>query len=811
MSEKFSTIFKCKPNLGIEESPVIIKAGALIINNENKKLLVQLKIQNISEKTVTLTKVKLTPLDSVQRELGEAIFFEYLDLNCNNAEDFGSKKPIPINYPSTRSFAVSITEVAFSDGTVWSCNDTAWDPLPDNSKTLVAFNTKVTHKKALELKSMGTESSLNEAIALFGSIAELENVGKLISECKDEISVLQEKKAKEESALLKKKKKSKKIALITAPIIIVIIILMILTSTVFTPALRYNKAMKLIEQGNDEEAYNILSVYNYKDSWSQAEAIQARAVDRAYEYYLKGDCEEAVRIVDAVYCYLDKADAFRCINEGDYETAIVEYGFTELVIPNGVTSITSFNGIGDTDVEKVVIPDTVTEIGQRAFDGCEKLTSINIPESVTKIGAYAFDSCYSLTSITIPNGVTEISDGAFYDCQGLTEINIPESVKEIKSHAFEKCSGLKNITIPKSISAISSNLFADCTSLSSITIPDSVNVIESFAFTGCSNLKSITVPSSVTEIERCAFEKCTSIESITLPSAETEISFFFLFNEKSKLPESLKSIVITGGTSVCEQAFKNFSSVVSITIPESVTEIGDYAFDGCSSLTVITLPKNIKEIKYGTFSHCKSLKSITIPDGVTNIASAAFYGCSSLESINIPNSVTEIGSEVFYDCTSLTKITLPDSITSLGSVTFKNSGLYNNEANWEDDVLYIGKYLIEASESVLGEYTVKEGTTIIASGAFSDCEILRHVIIPEGVTALGSSTFSGCKNLQSINIPSSVTSFDSGLFSFCTKIQKIEFNGTKAQWDAIEKYSKWDSDLSYYCMLYCKDMYGRLK
>ena len=198
---------------------------------------------------------------------------------------------------------------------------------------------------------------------------------------------------------------------------------------------------------------------------------------------------------------------------------------TNLVIPEGVTSISRYAFYGCSGLTSVTIPSSVTSIGGSAFYGCSGLTSVTISEGVTSIGGSAFSGCSGLTSVTIPSSVTTIGDGAFSGCSGLTSITIPSSVTSIGYYAFSYCSSLASVTIPSSVTSIGYSAFSYCSGLTSITIPSSVTTIGDGAFSGCSGLTSITIPSSVTSIGSYTFYHCSGLTSVTIPSSVTSIGY----------------------------------------------------------------------------------------------------------------------------------------------------------------------------------------------------------------------------------------------------------------------------------------------
>ena len=212
-------------------------------------------------------------------------------------------------------------------------------------------------------------------------------------------------------------------------------------------------------------------------------------------------------------------------------------------------------------VKNIIIADGVTSISKAAFHYCRSLTSITIPNSVKSIGNFAFEHCSSLTSIKIPDSVTRISECAFSSCSGLKSITIPDSVTIIGEAAFQGCSSLKNIIISNSVTSIYGGTFYDCSSLTSIVIPNSVKSIGEEAFAYCSSLASINIPNSITSIGRGAFYYCSSLKSIVIPN---------------------------GVKSIDSSTFYHCYSLKSITIPNSVKSIGDYEFSYCPKLTVYT-------------------------------------------------------------------------------------------------------------------------------------------------------------------------------------------------------------------------------
>lgn len=434
--------------------------------------------------------------------------------------------------------------------------------------------------------------------------------------------------------------------------------------------------------------------------------------------------------------------------------------FTYTELDDGTLELTGYTGQG----EKITIPSKingkkVTGIGYGLFQENRNIVSVKIPDSIKYIDSYCFNDCYNLRSVSFGKGLSAIGVGAFENCYNLRSVIIPDSVKSLGYLAFDDCSKLSSVTLSRNLSVIEDNIFNGCSELTEIVIPDSIKEINFSAFSGCTKLKSVSIGKNVSKIDENVFYNCGSIEEIKVDSNNKSF-----LSENGSLYNKDKTKILRYATGKKEE---------NIRIPESVKRICDGAFSGGDFKTIV-IPDTVSSIGRGAFYGC-NIESITIPGSVKTIDGEAFGWCYNLESVTISEGVNTIGSFAFYNCWKLNSITLPDSITELGNNAFEYTEFYENDENWSDGILYLGKYLLSAWNFEESSCEIKEGTIGIADNAFyyRYRELLEEVVFPDSLRFIGKNAFSDCYGLWKAEIGSNVTIINDGAFSNCRSLKSV--------------------------------------
>ncbi len=444
------------------------------------------------------------------------------------------------------------------------------------------------------------------------------------------------------------------------------------------------------------------------------------------------------------------------------------------VSPEGkdVTVIGRCKGLGNyRQLKRVMIPFTVTEIAPHAFSGSsntdatapgmkdnhfDALSTVEfygasgMTSALKTIGNYAFAGSKSLANINFPDSLEEIGKGAFSECIGISTIRLSENVKTVSDEAFTKCTKLDSVEIKNG--NIGMRAFKDCTSLLTADLSGNTN-LGSNAFEGCTNLKTVKFPSTV------------NLRNYN-PSTQKYTTATYVFSKCT-------SLVGLGTDSDCT------SNIVKL--PANITEIPDYTFQNCEGIKTIRFNNTLTKIGNNAFNGCKSLTSVPVLK--YEVGTNAFYGCKALKTITVTGG--SLGASSFANSDLSTNVKL--SGCQLGNSVFQNSGVIKvefnsdvtfgieNSAGTGTNVFSNCKALTTLGTSdnmVNGTIALPDTVIEIPNNTFQNCEAITNVKFSNSLSSIGTSAFDGCTGLTSVKIPSG--QFGKNVFARCTSLVSVQ-------------------------------------
>lgn len=506
----------------------------------------------------------------------------------------------------------------------------------------------------------------------------------------------------------------------------------------------------------------------------------------------------------------------------DYET-----GCIYTLVNNSEYELTKVGSAsGDVRIEAEYRGKPVTRIAKNAFKNSNRIESVTIGENVKAIGESAFYNCSNLVRVTLSDGVETIGASAFQACRSLTEIAITENITELPSFVFAYCKSLKTVSIGAGVLTIGESAFSDCSALEAVVIPKTVTTVGTYAFAANDALKTVSIGSGVTEIGSYAFNKCYALRSITFePNSVLQSIGEFAFSECNEvtsvtLPNRLETIA-TG-------AFYASSALETVSVPNSVTAIGESAFadtkfhrEAMETETlvyagdwIIDCPKSIKEevtainlrelLKTEGTGANKTEKPICeLTDGTRGIADGTFAECQKLQDIILPSSIKYIGKRAFYKCPSLWRVDFHDKgVERIGEYAFAeckglstlrlNSGLKKIGAHAFYNATGIQSVTIPSTVESIGERAFKNtgmwnasyfnSGIVYAGNWFVGCDdSITSVALRKGTVGIADYAFFNCTDLVSVSAVASADSdnlkyIGKGAFYKCSSLKSIYLN-----------------------------------
>ncbi|MBD8940419.1 MAG: hypothetical protein EGR73_09000 [Lachnospiraceae bacterium] len=451
------------------------------------------------------------------------------------------------------------------------------------------------------------------------------------------------------------------------------------------------------------------------------------------------------------------------------------------------------------------------------FSDCTALEELILDGDLKTIESWAFEDCTALKKLVVPEGAITIEGAAFRECHSLTELSLPDTLENMEGSCFSGCLSLEKVTIPRKVKTIE-NAFNGCSSLKEVVIPNGLESITGRAFGECRVLEKVVIPASVKYINKICFEWC---YDLTVCFADTELPegltdgwdsnikgytlgylgendhsgdfSYYISQDGIEIyayngHDTRLSLDVIDGYKVCgirDEVFRDNEKIEQVYIGPDVKFIGKLAFWRCVNLNKIEFAENskLKVLGENCFSVCNALQNLNLPDTIETIGGAAFWRCVNLQEIHLPANLKEIPGGMLGNCEKLKRITIPKMVEVVGAGAFPQSVMEE-----ENGLKYVQTCLTGFADTEQTELSIREGTTIIASGALQNCSSMEKVTIPSTIKRLSIAAFRGT-SIRELAIPETVNRIDEMALADMQCLEKLILP---------EKFLEYDKDIMKY-------------